>query len=179
MRVNRFEIVSTFEIDPSIVLTCGPYIKGLEQKLRGKIMTINAPEGAPPPLPRLVLQLEDTILNVALDRFQITTKPPSHIAHDIQKAAQFAYQRSISILLDMKPANLQYQWSGVVAEIDYPEFPLTCKSGSEAATPLFDKLINIDRKDNQLSSFQLKFGFRDENYFVSYILSGFKLEKFS
>ncbi len=177
MRVNRFEIVCAFEVDSSIVLTCGPYLIGLQKKLGGRLVSINSPEDAPPPLPRLVLRLEDTILNVALDRFQITTQPPAHIAHDMDKAAHFAYQRLKSIILEMQPAKLNFTWSGVIAMLEYPEYPLVCKSASEAAVPLFDRLINIDRKDRELSSFQLKFGIRDENFFVNYTLSSFETRK--
>jgi len=174
VRVNRFEIVCSFEVDPSIVLTCGPYLKSLQQKLGGKLLMINSPDDAPPSLPRVVLKLQDTILNVALDRFHITTKPPSHVAQDMGKAVQFAYQRSSPIISDMQPAKLNYKWSGVVAEVEFPEEPLISKSAPEAATPLFDRLIKIDRKDRELGSFQLQFGIRDGNYYVNYTITAFE-----
>jgi hypothetical protein len=174
VRVNRFEIVCAFELDPSIVLTCGPYLKSLQQKLGGKLLMINAPDDAPPSLPRVVLKLQDTILNVAFDRLHITTQPPSHVAQDMEKAVQFAYQRSNPIISDMQPAKLNYKWSGVVVEVEYPETPLTSRSAPEAATPLFDRLINIDRKYRELGSFQLQFGIRDNNYYVNYTLTAFE-----
>lgn len=174
MRVNRFEIVCSFEVDPSIVLTCGPYLKSLQQKLGGKLLMINAPDDAPPSLPRVVLKLKDTILNVALDRFHITTQPPSHVAQDMDKAVQFAYQRSTPIVSDMQAAKLNYKWSGVVAEVEYPEDPLISKSASEAAIPVFDRLIKIDRKDRELGSFQLQFGIRDDNYYINYTIASFE-----
>jgi hypothetical protein len=135
---------------------------------------INAPDNAPPSLPRVVLKLQDTILNVALDRLHITTQPPSHVAQDMDKAVQFAYQRSNPIISDMQPAKLNYKWSGVVAEVEYPEDPLISKSAPEAATPLFDRLIKIDRKDRELGSFQLQFGIRDDNYYVNYTITAFE-----
>jgi hypothetical protein len=135
---------------------------------------INAPDNAPPSLPRVVLKLQDTILNVALDRLHITTQPPSHVAQDMDKAVQFAYQRSNPIISDMQPAKLNYKWSGVVAEVEYPEDPLISKSAPEAATPLFDRLIKIDRKDRELGSFQLQFGIRDDNYYVNYTVTAFE-----
>jgi hypothetical protein len=63
--------------------------------------------------------------------------------------------------------------------LEYPEYPLVCRSSSEAAVPLFDRLINIDRKDRELSSFQLKFGTRDENFFITYTLNAFETRKIS
>lgn len=174
MRVNRFEIVCSFEVDPSIVLTCGPYLKNIQQKLGGKLLMINSPDDAPPPLPRVVLKLQDTILNVALDRFHITTQPPSHVAHDMDKALQFAFQRSMPIISDMQPAKLNYKWSGVVAEVDYPEDPIISKSSSDAAVPLFDRLIKIDRKARELGSFQLQFGIREDGYYFNYTIATFE-----
>ena len=174
MRVNRFEIVCAFEVDSSIVLTCGPYLKILQQKLGGKLLMINTPDEAPVEFPRVVLKLKDTILNVTLDRFQITTQPPSHVAQDMDKAVQFAYQRLNQIISDMQPANINYLWSGVIAEVEYPEDPLVSKSAPEAAAALFDRLIRIDRNKRELASFHLQFGIRDNNYYVNYTITGFE-----
>ena len=63
MKITRQETVISFEIDKSIVLTCGSAIKNAQKKLGGRILSINAPEDAPPSMPRVILRLEDTILN--------------------------------------------------------------------------------------------------------------------
>ncbi len=48
MKITRQEIVVSFEIDPSIVLSCGSAIKNAQKKLGGRILSINAPDDAPP-----------------------------------------------------------------------------------------------------------------------------------
>lgn len=174
MIINRIEIVTSFELDESIILTCGSSLKHLQTKLGGKVVSINIPGGAPPSLPRVVLTLEDTILNIGLDRFHITTRPPSHIARDFVSAVQFAKQRTGSISKDLFECMPTYKWSGVIIELEFPEDPLTSKSYSEASIPLFNRLIQIDRRDRELSSFQLNYGIKEECYFITYTIKTYE-----
>lgn len=167
------QIVSAFEIEQSIVLSIGPSLKQLQKRLGGQLLTINAPDGAPPPLPRIVLKLEDTILKIGLDRFDITTRPPSHVSQDMVKSCKFAGQRASAIISELTPYIL-YKWSGVITTFEYPEEPLISKSAIEAAKPIFDKLINIDRGDRDLSSFQLQFGLKDNDHFKNYTIGAFE-----
>ncbi len=174
MKIARQEIVISFEIDTSIVLTCGSAIKNAQKKLGGRILSINAPEDAPPSMPRVILRLEDTILNLGLDRIQITTIPPAHVSNDIEKSSKFTLQRLASLLSEILPSMPKYNWVGVISEIKYPEDPLRSNSANEAAMPIFDKLINIDRKNKDLSAFQIQYGVRDEQYFVTYTVGAFE-----
>jgi len=160
MKITRQEIVVSFEIDPSIVLSCGSAIKNAQKKLGGRILSINAPDDAPPSMPRIILRLEDTIMNLGLDRIQITAIPPSHVADEIEKSSKFTLQRITPI-----------------TEIEYHEDPLKSNSAKEAAIPIFDKLINIDRKDKGLSAFQLQYGIKDDQHFVTYTVSAFEGRK--
>ena len=177
MKIARQEVVVSFKVEPTIVLTCGTSLKKIQEKLGGKILSINAPEDSPPSLPRVILKLADTILNVALDRFQITTIPPSHIANDIKKSSKFAFQRSVSILSELLTSMPDYLWAGAILDIEFPEDPLRSDSAIEAAIPIFDRLIKIDRKTRELSSFQLQFGFKDDPYFINYTISAFESRK--
>lgn len=177
MKVVSFQIVVIFEIDESIVLSCGTALKELQKKLGGRILSINAPDDAPPPLPRAVLKAKDTILKVALDRFDITTAPPSHVAEEIERALQFARQRFEPFVKHLETAMPKYEWAGVVSELEFPDQSKLCKSGSEAAAPVFDRLVNIDRKNRELGSFELKFGMRHDEHFVNYSITGFESRK--
>ena len=178
MRIPNLKIVTVFEIDPSIVLSCGPHLKILSKKLGGQLITINAPEHSPPILPRIVLKLEDTVLNVALDRFDITITPPSHVSEDIGKASKFANQRASTILSELLPAISSFLWTGIVFEFEFLEEPLVSKSAIEAVTPIFDHLVSIDRKNKDMGSFELKFGLRDDVHYINYSISGFESREF-
>ena len=177
MKITRQEIVVSFEIDPSIVLSCGSAIKNAQKKLGGRILSINAPDDAPPSMPRIILRLEDTIMNLGLDRIQIIAIPPSHVADEIEKSSKFTLQRIRPILSELLPSIPKYHWSGVITEIEYHEDPLKSNSANEAAIPIFDKLINIDRKDIGLSAFQLQYGIKDDQHFVTYTVSAFEGRK--
>ncbi len=174
MKITRIEMVISFKIEPSIVLVCGSALKRIQNMLGGRLFTVNAPDDSSPTLPRAILKLDDTILNIALDRFQITTIPPSHIADDQKKSSRFAIQRARTIIKELLDCMPQYQWAGVILEIEYPEDPSVNKTTNDTAIPIFDKLIKIDRKGNELSAFQLQFGFKDITKFTTYTISTFE-----
>lgn len=174
MKISQLQIVTGFQQDNAVLLSCGPALKALEGKLRGQLFTINAPEDAPASLPRAVLKLEDTIFNLALDRLQVTTRPPAHVADDLSHAMQFARQRTLPFIegfIDVIPA---YQWTGIIVEIEFPENPMRSNSAAEAAIPVFDRLVKIDRRSLELSSFQLKFAVKDADYFVGYSIQAYE-----
>jgi len=177
LKVSKIDFVSTFEVDPSITLSCGPILKDLQKKLGGKVISINAPEEAPPPMPRVILQTSDTILNVGFDRFQVTSIPPSHIANDFSGSLNFARQRSIMIISMLIKEVNAYKWSGVIADFEYPEIPLVSKSAFEAGTPLFDRLINIDRRGRPLGSFQLQYGINDLEHYTTYTINIYEVRE--
>jgi hypothetical protein len=174
VKIARQEIVISFEIDQSIVLTCGNAIKNVQRKLGGRILSINAPDDAPPSMPRVILKLKDTILNIGLDRIQITTIPPSHVSDNIEKTSKFTIQRIEPFLTELLPVIPKYFWSGVITEIEFHENPMKSNSADEAAIPIFDKLINIDRKNKELSAFQLQYGIKDDLCFITYTISAFE-----
>ena len=66
MKITRQEIVVSFEIDPSIVLSCGSAIKNAQKKLGGRILSINAPDDAPPSMPRIILRNVDEITSTTM-----------------------------------------------------------------------------------------------------------------
>ncbi len=174
MKINRQEIVVSFELDTSIILTCGSALKKIHDKLGGRIISINVPEDAPPPLPRVVLKLEDTILNIGLERFQITVNPPSHVQDSIEKTSTFTFRRASSILSELIPFMPRYNWAGIISEVQYPEKPLKNKSAIEAATPIFDKLVKIDRNNKKLSAFQIQFGIKEDQHFITYTIDAYE-----
>ena len=173
MKVRQIQIVSVFKIDNSIILSIGPSLKQLKNKLGGQIVPINNPDNSPPPLPRIVLQLKDTLLQIGLDRFDISLKPPLHISEDLSESFKFAKQRAGSIISEFI-SHVSYKWSGIITTFSFPEQPLVSKSGIETVRPIFDRIININRNNRELVSFQLQFGFKDDDFNINYNISGFE-----
>ena len=177
MKIARQEIVISFEIDPSIVLSCGTAIQNMQKKVGGQILSINAPDDAPPSMPRIMLRLKDTIFNLCLDRIQFTVVPPSQVTDEVEKSSKFTLQRISPLLTEILPSIPKYFWAGVITEVEYPESPLKSKSANDATTPIFDKLININRNNKALSTFQLQYGVNDDLNFTTYTISGFEGRK--
>jgi hypothetical protein len=174
VRINSYEVVLVFEIDDTIVLSLGPSLKSLQRNLGGKLVTINAPEDAPPPLPRIILKLDDSVLKLGIDRISISINPPSHVKSNINKASKFALQRTISIVKDLLASIPPYKWCGIITELEFPSKPDTYKLAIEAITPVADRLINIDRSVKDLASFQLQYGTKEDSFFTNYTISGYE-----
>ena len=174
MRLLRYEIVSCFELDETVIFSCGPILKRMQQNFGGNLIPISTPENAPPPLPRIVLQSKAFILKLALDRVSITVTPPAHVTDNIEKSSKYASQRVASVYKELFSVILNYEWTGIVAHLEFPNNLSECRSAVEAATPIFDKLINIDRHGKELSTFQFQFGFREDNLYVNYTIGGYE-----
>jgi hypothetical protein len=174
VRINSFEVVLVFELDETIVLSLGPSLKALQKNLGGQLVTINTPEDAPPPLPRIILKLSDSLLKLGMDRIGITINPPSHVKSNINKSSKFALQRTLSMIKDLLASIPQYKWCGIVTDLEFPSEQNSHNSAIEAITPVCDKLININRSDKDLASFQLQYGIKENSHFTNYTLSGYE-----
>lgn len=128
-------------------------------------------------MPRIMLRLKDTIFNLGLDRIQFTVVPPSQVTDDAEKSSKFTLQRISPLLTEILPSIPKYYWAGVITEVEYPENPLKSKSANEATIPIFDKLININRQNKDISAFQLQYGVNDDLNFITYTISGFEGRK--
>lgn len=174
MRINNYEVVIVFELDENIVLTFGPSLKAIKKNLGGELVTINAPEDAPPPLPRIILKLSDSLLKLGIDRISISINPPSHVKSNINKSSKFALQRTVSIIKDLLALIPHYKWCGIVTNLEFPSEQNSYNSAIEAVTPVFDKLIKINRSDKDLASFQLQYGVKENSHFTNYTISGYE-----
>jgi hypothetical protein len=105
------------------------------------VLSLNVPDRAPPELPRAVLKLSDALVNVCLDRFQVSTRPPKHIAGDIKQATSFARNRALPVFERLFKSDLSYEWTGVVAEFEFPHRGDILAGGHDAAGPVFDRLV--------------------------------------
>lgn len=172
MVIVQIQVVINFQTDPEIVLTVGNSIKNLQKSNNVKIQILNVPKSAPPEAPRMIVFSQNAIINICLNRYDIIIKPPKHINTEI--IASFNFVRSvITELLDhLIFTDFQYQWTGIISNFEHA-LSKGEKKSIEVVTPFFDKLINIKRNDNKLSSFQLQFGFEENGFYKNYTLSGY------
>ena len=160
-----------------MVLTSGSALKNLNAQLGGRLIALNVPEGAPPELPRVVLKLEDTLVNVGLNRFQITMEPPGHVATDFNKVVDFVGRRVTPVLEELLGKAPPYLWSGAIFALQFPVTSEPTQTALQIMTPIFDRLMAIDRGSKPLSALQLQFGFQEDEFFVTYTLRGYETRK--
>lgn len=174
MKIANLQVVTSFEIDASIVLSCGPVLKALEAKISGRIVNLNVPDQAPPTLARIILQSPAGVLGIALNQFHFTLVPQPSMATDFRSVVEFGQNTTIKILNDLIGVMPPYRWTGIIAALQFPEESKSSQSAAEAATPAFDRLVQIDTKNRPLSSFQLQFGVKEDGFFSTYTISGFE-----
>jgi hypothetical protein len=176
VKVERFEIVSAFRRDDTVVLACGPSLRELSEQFAGRLISLNVPDRAPPELPRLVVRFEGMLLQVGLNRFQIVLEPPQHIATSYIEALQYCKNRSFPLLESLLSAKaIKYEWSGVIAVLAVPQDLATTKSALGAAGIIFPRLTKLDWDTTNLASFRLQAGYKNNDYFRNYILEGYEV----
>jgi hypothetical protein len=175
MQVNSFQIIIEFELDQQIVFSLGQQLKELQKALNGKLSILNTPRMAAPPTPRALIKSADTILTISLDRLEITTTPLQHIMNNYESCVKFFKSRIESILKILRIEDLNYKSLGVISDIQFP-YNEENISGIKVIEPIFDRLINIQRKERDLASFQLLFGFMEKNFYTNYIISGYEIK---
>lgn len=173
MKIDFLQLVSGFKIDREITLSCGKILKGLEKKHQGDLILPAIPDSAPPESPRAIYKTKDAFLSVALNRFELNVRPPSHIITNYSASLDYLKKRADQFMADLCKNISDYEWTGLVVKLDFPNIkPL--KNGAMAALPVFDTLVNYKRKNRTLSNFQLAFGFTEGFYNKTFNISGYE-----
>jgi len=176
LRLERIEVVSAFSRDEAVLLKQGPKISSLAQRLRGAVSMLNAPDRAPPELPRLIVRFEDSMLQVGLDRYQIVMEPPKHVSGSYEDAVEYARNRARPILQELAEA-AAYEWTGIVAECLFAQDKNRFRSGTSAVYPVFTRLTNLGWPENELATFDLRLGLRRNGYYHSYVVTGYEIRE--
>jgi hypothetical protein len=173
MRVANFQVAVAFEIEPELILSLGPSIRALATRTQGRIHDAGVGDpDFPPDVPRIVIQTKQFLVNISLNRFDIHATPPRHLQENHSAAVQFAQTVAGDVLGELLKVPVSYAWSGIVAHLKYPsEKPLA--SAPMAVAPIFHQLINIPHSGKPLSSFEVRFGYQEDDLFRSIKLGGY------
>jgi hypothetical protein len=173
VRVAKVQIVPAFEDDPELPLTIGLGLRTLTRVIGGSVLTVPIPPDAPPNMSRLVLQAENLVLQVALNRLDLAVMFEDGSEHRystvVDNVADVA-ARVFSVVQQYLPP---HRWLGVVAEI---EFPTEARGGAgEAVKPLFERVVTVPLGDRPLNSFKLQFGVKEGDFNVTYTVGGYEM----
>lgn len=177
MRVSSLQIVVTFAPDRGILFTSGKQLLELQKLLGSKLMSLNVPDAAPPEAPRAMLASPDAIVALGFNRLDITTKPPDHIAHDYTACVSFA-ERKVQPIIESISQVVDYKWAGVVSVNEYP-LASGDISSLKIVSPIFDRLVNIQRHGKELASFQLQYGYKHNDFFKNFTIKGYETRNIS
>jgi len=173
MRIEQFQIVSGFDPEMDIVLTVGASLKKLAKELSGKVIQLSVPSIAPPDAPRAIIQSKDTIIHVGLNRFEVITRPPEHVNSAFNTARDFALSRASNVFERLHEVGGVYQWMGAICNIKYPKSSKDVPA-LKHCEGLFDKILRVNRNGRSLSSFQVQFGFSEDELYKSYVITGYE-----
>lgn len=167
MRISQTNTVIEYEIVENLLLLIGGTLKEYQKRNNAKVQFLNIPQNIPPDAPRIIVFSQNAIINISLTRFEIISKIPNHIIDNIPATILFTRKNIENIISQLWVPELKYNWLGLVTALDFPKNSPD-KTALLLAKPYFDKLININRKDRELGSFEIKFGFKEGNYFKNY-----------
>lgn len=173
MRAEQFQIVSGFDAEMDIVLSVGASLKKLAKELNGSVIQLSVPSIAPADAPRAIVQSKDTIIHVGLNRFEVITRPPEHVGGSFHTAKEFALSRATNVLEILHDVGGAYKWIGAICNIKYPKSSKDV-SALKHCEGLFDKILKVDRGSRSLSSFQVQFGFTEDELYKSYVVTGYE-----
>lgn len=174
MHVSQIQVVMAFARDDSILLSLGSAIKAFSSSVGGRFQSLNVPHDAPPSVPRGVVILSKGFVNIAPDRIQVVVHPPEHLADDYRAAAGFASSLGEQVVERLIVDNLEYDWLGAIFEFEYPLSLDRFASSLAVGESIFDSVVNVDRAGRDMSSFELKFGYKDKLSNRIYRLSGYE-----
>lgn len=172
MKLSHFQFVISFQNDRNILLNNGHRLTATSTLVEGTIHPTNIPEGSPPEAPRAIIRGKEVLINIASNRFEIISISPTPIQNNPEEFISYNINKLENIINSLLSENIIYLWSGLVIKIDYPVPGKN--TGIKNCEPIFDKLVNIQRNNFPLSTFQLQFGFTKNNKNISYMISGYE-----
>ena len=173
MRISQTNTVIEYDAADNLLLLFGGSLKEFQKKNNARVQLLNVPQHIPPNAPRIIVSFRNAILNISLVRFEIISRIPDHITEDISATILFSKNIVENIISQLWIPELKYKWINLVATLEFYK-NISDKTALELAKPFFDNLIKIDRNNRELGSFEIKFGFKEGNYFKNYRISCFE-----
>ena len=175
MRVEQVHTTIVTGADPALPLHVGPVLHKLSVERQGRLLRPNVPDGAPPELPRMAIQLKDAVLQVGNSRIEFITRPPQHVSESYESSMEFCWSSATSLfgeVLSHVPKSISYDWTAVISTINFPRFQ---GQDAERAKPMSailttaDELLKLDLDGrSHLAGFELNVAYERAGHYVNY-----------
>lgn len=173
MNIRSVNVVFEFEPDKDIVLTMGQNIKQLQDALNAKSQILSVPPMIPDEAPRIIVTFNNVLIRISLNRFDYMVEIPSHVQKDPEEAYNYVIAVIENVYKFLNADEKGYNWVGAVASVEFPCDKTKFERAIKAITPVFDKIINIDRNERELASFNLQYGFCEDSYYKNFTIAGY------
>ncbi|NQT60789.1 MAG: hypothetical protein HQ557_17605 [Bacteroidetes bacterium] len=166
--VKSLQIAVTFERDKEIQYTLGSMLSKASKEGLFKISDLPNPQAPLPNIPRIAVTSKEFVMNISQERFDFFLTIPNHISHEPIKVISYA-KTATKILCNFFMPHVNYLWCGVIFDLNYPYKVLT-----NHLNELFDKTLSINRKDKDIASFQLNYGYKENGNFINFIITEYR-----
>ena len=177
MRIESIQVAIAFKKQDDILYILGQEIVKFQQKFNAQKQLTNVPESTPPELPRLSILVPNFIVNIALNRIDIISNIPPNISNDQKTSLNYIYKIVEEVFDTLLNGKIEYQWIGIVINTEYSK-KATAKTPLIAVEPIYDIILNIPRKERDLASFNLQFGFVEKPFYINYFIGGYEKANF-
>jgi hypothetical protein len=174
VRIDKIDLVSAFHTDTGAPFKLGSSLTEIADKNRAQITSLTVPAAAPPNMPRCMLQSQQSVILVTLDRVQLSVVPPDHIRDSLDEVIVYLNAEKERLLSPLTSHSwMNEEWCGVVITA---VFPLSLSSASSAAAKAAAHLTSFPLDaDGDLKTFQLQIGTNVEGYYRSFTIAGYEL----
>lgn len=173
MKIPQINTVIEFELTENVLLIIAGALKTYQNKNNAKVQILNVPQTIPPDAPRIVISTPNALIRISLTRFEINSKIPNHIYSNFESSLIFTKATVKSVLDTLMVPELKYSWVGLVCILEFP-ISNSGESALKLSEKFFDKLVNIKRASRDLSSFEIKFGYKENNFYKNFAISGYE-----
>lgn len=173
LRIDKVDVVGAFQADKSAPLKLGVALARLAEANQGQIVPLTVPAAAPPNLPRFMVGMERIVLQVALDRVQLSLDPPDHIKGTPEEVFVYARAEVKRVLLPLLGEDwMQQPWAGVVLNV---AFPVEDATQDEAAATAAMAMTRFAWVGEGLKSFQMQVGRLVNGFNRTFTITGYEL----
>jgi len=120
-KIETVQVAVGYNLDNEIVFTLGNQLKHLQNDFKARLQMLCTPKGAPPEAPRILILTNSFVINIGLNRIDIIMNIPKHINTQFDQILNFCYNTIEGISDYLIDDYVTYKWTGIIANVRYPD----------------------------------------------------------
>lgn len=177
MRIDSIQVAIVFKRQDDILYLLGQEIVAFQKRFQSQKQLTNLPESSPPEIPRLTILAPNFVVNISLNRIDVIASIPPNVSTDSKTSINYMYKIVEDVQDILINGKIEYQWIGIVINTEFTRKHITTNP-LIAVEPVYDTILNVDRKNRNLASFNLQFGFSEKPFYVNYFVGGYEKANF-